>query len=470
MTDSPTHSIRFRLTAAYTAVLAITFALIGVAIWVALESSIQRTADRDLRARLADVRRYVDSFSPEDLKHLEEEFREESLLSQSVANVRIAGAQGQWLYQTPSAESWPPLSPPKSQISFETIRVRNDRIRLLTAPIRVGTVQIGLSIGEFEEVKNGFLWTLGLGSPLLLFIAALGGYWLSGRALRPVDQISQAAAQISAQDLSARLPSSGVGDELDRLSAVLNEMLRRLQAAFHRITEFTADASHELRTPVSVIQTTAELMQSKPRTVEEHVAAWSRVHAETARTGLLISDLLLLARSDAGKNDLELRPIDLAETAYSATDEMRVIAEAKGLRLSIETPKTCPITGDADALRRAICILLDNAIKFTSAPGDVHVSIVSGEKTVLTVSDTGVGIASADLPLIFERFYRVGKDRSRQTGGAGLGLSIAYWIVDRHGGEITVASVVGKGSIFSMVFPSPTAFPFSASSPSSVRS
>ncbi len=156
-------------------------------------------------------------------------------------------------------------------------------------------------------------------------------------------------------------------------------MLRRLQAAFHRMTEFTADASHELRTPVSVIQTTAELMQTKPRTIEEHLAAWSRVHAETERTGLLISDLLLLARSDAGKNDLELSPVDLTEIAHTAAEEMRVIAEAKGLTLAIETPKTCPTMGDADALRRAICILLDNAIKFTSAPGDVRVSIVSGE-------------------------------------------------------------------------------------------
>ena len=301
-----------------------------------MEHSIEeRTRDRDLHARLADVRRYVDAFTAEDLLHIEEEFREESLLSQSVANVRIFDASGKWLFRTPSAERWPPLGTENVALPkrgrMETIRVGHDRVRLLTAPVRVGTVQIGLSIGEFEEVKNGFLWTIGLGSPLLLLVAALGGYWMSGRALRPVDAISHAAAQISAQDLGARLPASGVGDELDRLSGVLNEMLRRLQRAFQRITEFTADASHELRTPVAVIQTIAELMQSRPRTVEEHVAAWSRVRAETERTSLLIGDLLLLARSDAGEGELEFRPMDLSETVQTAVDEMRIMADVKAI-------------------------------------------------------------------------------------------------------------------------------------------
>ncbi len=439
-------SIRFRLTASYTLVLALTFALIGAAVWIALEHSILETADRELRARLTDVKRYVDSFSPDDFRHLEQEFREESLLSQSVANIRIADPQGHWLFRTPSAEIWPPLkSPSPLQSRYETIRVRHDKVRLLTAPIRVGTVQIGLGIGELEEVKNGFLWTIGLGSPLLLLVAAMGGYWMSGRALSPVDRISQAAAQISAQDLSARLPSSGADDELDRLSGVLNEMLRRLQSAFHRITEFTADASHELRTPIAVIQTTSELMQSRPRTLEEHLAAWSRVRIETERTSLLIGDLLLLARSDAGKSALDFHPIDLAETVRSATDEMRVMAEAKGLSLSIDAPSACPIHGDPDALRRAVCILLDNAIKFTPSPGSVSVRVTTGAQALVTVSDTGVGIAEQDWPLIFERFYRVSKDRSRQTGGSGLGLSIAQWIVKRHGGVIEVTSKLGAG-------------------------
>lgn len=430
--------------------MALTFFFIGIAIWFALERSVIQTADGELRTRLADVSRYVATFTPDDFRHLENEFREESLLSTSVSNIRITDPQGAWLFRTPSTNHWPTLVP-STQPRFETILVGGERVRLLTAPIRVGTVQIGLNIAGFEAVKNGFLWTIGLGSPILLFFAALGGYWMSGRALRPVDEISRAATRISAEDLSARLPSSGVGDELDRLSGVLNAMLQRLQSAFSRVTEFTADASHELRTPIAVIQTTAELMQSRPRTVDEHREAWRRVETETQRTAQLIGDLLLLARSDAGKTELEFTAIDLSGVARSAAEEMRVIAEAKGLSFAVEAAQPCPIKGDSEALRRVICILLDNAIKFTPAPGNVTVSVSS--QGVVNISDTGIGIPAAEIPKIFDRFYRVSKDRSRATGGAGLGLSIAHWIIARHQGQIQVTSKPQEGSTFTIAFP-----------------
>jgi heavy metal sensor kinase len=444
-------SIQFRLTAAYTAILGLTFALIGLGVWLALNHSIEETADRELRTRLADVRSYFNGFSPDDLKHLEEEFREESLLGQFGANIRICDLKGKWLFRTPGTERWPIGSVDLSNLTdsgrMRTIRVRHELLRVLTAPVRVGIVQIGLPVDEFEEVKDGFLWLIGIGSPVLLLLSWLGGYWISGRALKPVDEISRAAVRIGASQLTARLPSSGVGDELDRLSGVLNEMLARLESAFKRITEFTADASHELRTPVAIIQTTAELMQTLPRTTEEHLSAWSRVRAETEHTTRLISDLLLLARADAGKSELEFNPLDLAEVVKTATDEMRVMAEAKGVTLIVNIESPCVINGDEDALRRALCILLDNAIKFTTTPGEIRVLVETGK---LTVSDTGVGIASEDLPLIFERFYRVSKDRSHATGGTGLGLSIARWIVEQHGAEIHAQSRLGTGSVFTI--------------------
>ena len=454
MTKPRTRSIRFRLTASYTGVLAMTFALIGVGVWIALEHSIQQTADRELYTRLTEVRRYIDSFSADDLLHLEEEFKEESLLSQSVANIRVSGAQGQWLFRTPSTDRWPSRASDPAKLSMRgsnvTIRVGHELIRVLTAPVKLGVVEIGLSIDGFEEVKSGFLWSLALGSPLLLVLAWLGGYWLSGRALKPVDEISQAASNISVQDLSARLPAANVGDELDRLSRVLNDMLARLESAFHRITEFTADASHELRTPVAVIQTTAELMQARPRTVEEHLKAWGNVTKETERTSHLIADLLTLARADSANLEFEMRPIDLSTIAQAAVDEMRVMAEAKQLELVLDTPKRCPMQGDADALHRVLCILLDNAIKFSLGSAEIRVLLT--HPAILKVSDQGAGIAPEDLPLIFERFYRVSKDRSRKTGGAGLGLSIARFIVERHGGKIEVASELGRGSTFTVAF------------------
>jgi heavy metal sensor kinase len=445
------------LAASYTAVLALTFVLIGIGVWIALEHSILQTADRELHARFAEVRSYVDSFSANDLLHLEEEFREETLLSQSTDNIRISDKQGRWLFRTPGTEHWPPpalgASPLQAEGRLTTMRFRHELIRVLTAPVRVGTVEIGLPIDEFEEVKSGFLWLIALGSPLLLVLGWFGGYWMSGRALQPVDAISRAAAQIGAHELSARLPASGVGDELDRLSGVLNDMLTRLEGSFHRIAEFTADASHELRTPVAIIQTTAELMRTRPRNVEEHVRSWTTVTTETERMARLIADLLTLARFDAGKTGLEFYTLDLSEVVRSAVDEMRVMADAKELRLSVDALKPCTVEGDADALRRAVCTLLDNAIKFTPAKGEIRIEVLGGVRACVIVSDTGVGIGPDDLPLIFERFYRVSKDRSRKTGGAGLGLSIARMIVDQHGGEIRVESSVDRGSSFTIFLP-----------------
>jgi len=448
-------SIRFRLALSYTAVLGLTFGLIGISVWVALEHSIEETADRELRSRLADIRRYVDGFSADDLLHQEDEFREESLLGQATANVRISDANGKWLFRTPGTEGWPSM-PRENDWAAEdrprTVRVGREVLRVLTAPVRVGFVQIGLPIGAFEEVKNGFLWSTGLGSPFLLVVAWLGGYWMSGRALKPVDEISNTAARISAQELSTRLPNAGADDELGRLSNVLNAMLSRLERAFKRITEFTADASHELRTPVAIIQTTSELMRARPRTLNEHVQAWSRVGAETERMSRLIADLLTLARFDVGKTEFEFQPMDLSEAVRTAAEEMQVMAEAKELVLSVGAAIPCEIRGDPDALRRATCILLDNAIKFTPS-GEIRLAVKVLERAEVTVSDTGVGIGQEDIPFIFERFYRVSKDRSRKTGGTGLGLSMARLIVERHGGELRVESIPGKGSTFRMLFP-----------------
>jgi signal transduction histidine kinase len=308
-------------------VLALSFALIGTGVWIALEHSIQQTADRELHARFAEIRHYIDGFSAEDLLHLEEEFREETLLSQSTDSIRISDEQGRWLFRTPATEHWPALISERGALPgqgrLKTIRFRHEIIRVLTAPVKVGTVEIGLPIDEFEEVKSGFLWLIALGSPALLVLAGLGGYWMSGRALQPVDAISRAAAQIGARELSARLPARGVGDELDRLSAVLNDMLTRLERSFNRITEFTADASHELRTPLAIIQTTAELMRTRPRTVEEHVRSWSTVTAETERMARLVADLLTLARFDAGQSGLEFHSMDLAELVRASVEDAR---------------------------------------------------------------------------------------------------------------------------------------------------
>jgi heavy metal sensor kinase len=462
-------SLRFRLAAWYTAILAGTFAVVGVGVWWTMRDSIHDTVDRDLRARLRAMRQYLDrQLADPDSGPLAEELAEQAALVPAGPRYRLAGADGRWIFQSPGTRGWEPEPPDASHLPengrTQTIVVGKTPVRVLSAPVAMGTVQIGMPIDELYEMPDDFTWTALVTSPLLLLVAAAAGYWMSGRALRPVDRIARTAEHIEAQNLSARLPLSGTGDELDRLSATLNSMFGRLEASFRRMTQFTADASHELRTPVAVIRTTAEVARSKPRSEEEYAKALDRILAESERTTRLIEDLMLLARADAGADGIVLVPMDLADLVRESCAEAKVLAEAAGVRLITREFWECPVRGDDQALRRLMLILLDNAVKYTPPGGSVTVSLSverrpGDETAVVEVRDTGIGIAPEDLPHIFERFYRAAKDRSRASGGSGLGLSIAHWIAVRHGGEIRAESTLGAGSVFCVRIPVRSALP-----------
>jgi heavy metal sensor kinase len=332
--------------------------------------------------------------------------------------------------------------------------IDNMPLRWLTAPVRVGTVEMAAPLDEYYEMLDDLQWGAAIASPFLLLAACAGGYWMSGRALRPVREITRAAERIEARNLSDRLPLSGTGDELDRLSATLNGMFGRLEESFRRVTQFTADASHELRTPVAVIRATAEVARGKPRSEPEYAQALDRILAESERITRLIEDLMLLARADAGADGISLAPMDLARVVEEACREARVLAEAAGLRLTLAGTAAAAVRGDEHALHRLTAILLDNAVKYTPRGGEVTVRLrAEAGMAVVEVRDTGIGIAGEDLPHIFERFYRASKDRSRATGGTGLGLAIARWIAERHAGEIAVESRPGAGSVFALRIP-----------------
>jgi heavy metal sensor kinase len=330
---------------------------------------------------------------------------------------------------------------------------------VLTAPIEIGSIQIGAPLDEYYEMLDDFTWTALLASPLMMLLAAAGGYWMSRRALAPVDLITSLARDIGARDLSRRLPLRGAADELDRLSTTLNEMLSRLESAFERITRFTADASHEMRTPIAVVRTTAELARSRPRTPEEYERALDRILLESERVSALIEDLMLLARAGSGADccmtsDL----VDLAAVLREVCGEAHVLAESRGLILDVCVLPEATVRGDAAALHRLILILLDNAIKYTPAGGRIQVSMGASEGRVcVAIQDTGTGISSEDLPHVFDRFYRASKDRSRRDGGTGLGLAIAQWIAVRHDGEVRVESEVNAGSTFTIFLPAVSA-------------
>jgi heavy metal sensor kinase len=442
-------SIRFRLTAWYAAVLALTVAAMAAGVTLGLRKSIHDTVDRDLQARLVQMREFLDHLEG-GAPQLVDELQENAAFAPTGTQFRLCDAAGHWIYQSPGAKGWQ-LAAPDTRVS---IMLNGKPWRILTAQVPVGIIQIGVPLEAFYQMLGNFTWTLLVASPLVLVLASAGGYWMSRRALQPVDQIAARAQEISASSLSGRLPLRGSGDELDRLSETLNAMLLRLESAFRRMTQFTADASHELRTPVAVVQATAEIATSQPRSLEEHDRAWKLVLTESERTSKLIDDLLTLARADSGSDDVVFEPMDLAECVREACSSVRVLAETARLRLQTALPESCSFSGDNEALRRLCVILLDNAVKYTPAGGEVRVSLrATRAQAEFAVGDTGIGIPTADQQHIFDRFYRVSTDRSRKSGGAGLGLAIAQWIVSRHGGSSAVESTPGAGSTFRVTLP-----------------
>jgi heavy metal sensor kinase len=307
-------------------------------------------------------------------------------------------------------------------------------------------------MGEVQEAIHGFQITLLVLIPAVLLVACTGGYWISRHALKPVDQIIRNADAISADNLQARLDLPPAGDELTRLSHTLNKMLDRLESAFRQITRFTADASHELRTPISLISTTAEVALLKKREVAEYEEALQQIFIESERTTALIEKLLTLARADSGQQTVHFQPLDLREELRDPIAQARLLAESHGLQFEASLPADpMPMRGDSDLLQRMTLILLENAVKYTQSPGTVSLSLSSKtENVMLEVQDTGIGIAEEDLPHIFERFYRA--DKARGQGGTGLGLAIAKWIASQHQAEIQVESSPAKGSRFRVIF------------------
>lgn len=453
-------SVRFQLAAWYAGILTVTFAMVGIGVYAAIRESIHHTIDRDLRSRLDAMRGYFQT--QDDVGLLAEELKAQAGLVPAGTRLRIADTAGRWIFTSSEMRNWDAKPLDSYQLPSRgiarTMFVNGKPYRVLSAPVRFGTVQIGIPLVSFYEMLRDFSRTALFVSPILLLLASAGGYWMSQRALEPVYRIIRTADEIGAQNLSTRLPLRGAGDELDRLSATLNAMFERLEAAFHRISQFTADASHELRTPIAIIRTTAELARSKERTEDEYKNSLDRIHTESERISRLIEDLMQLARADAGADAFDPEPISLADSIRGACADARMLAEAGNVHLECSLTSDCPVVGDDQALHRLFLILIDNAIKFTQAGGAVEVSLAIEESTatrkaVVEVRDTGMGISREDLPRIFERFYRASKDRSRKTGGVGLGLSIAQWITSRHNGEILVESTPGNGSVFRVSLP-----------------
>jgi heavy metal sensor kinase len=459
-----TRSIGLRLAVWYFLVFACGVAAFSVAAWFAMRASLFHAIDEALEDRVRGVQGFMErQIASLSIPEIRDEFREHSVLGPGGDLFQVCDEGGQWLYRSVPLESNNvPIAQPASLGAprLETVPVQDRMLRFYSQRIVVRgkayTVQVAAPMSEAFEALQWFRIMLLLAAPLLLMAASAGGYWISRRALAPVDEISRAAQRISIENLAERLHVPQTGDEIQRLSETLNGMLSRLEASVRRISRFTADASHELRAPVSLIRTTAEVATLKrDRAAGDYLEALDEILEESERTSQVVDSLMLLARADSGKESLELVPADARAVVRSAAEQGERLARNQGIEFKLSLPvHAIPIHADPDALRRALLILMDNAAKYTSRGGSVEVSLTSIDgSAVATVSDTGIGIGDQDLAHIFDRFWRADKARSREQAGAGLGLSIAKWIVDMHGGKISVRSELGKGSVFQIQVP-----------------
>jgi signal transduction histidine kinase len=316
---------------------------------------------------------------------------------------------------------------------------------------KVITIESGQSSDLMAIVENRLVTVLLIGLPVLLIVAAAGGYVLVQRALSPVQGMIEAAEALTFNSPRKRLPLAGTEDRIDALGRTLNRMLERLDASYQHASRFSADAAHELRTPLAIMRGELELMATE--NLPDHLlGSVENILGETARLSQIVESLIALGQLDSTGGKRVHLAVDLHALAAETIDQMRLLAEEKNIAISPPTGAHAMAAGDRDRLKQVLVNLLDNAIKYTPAGGRIGVMVdEAGDQSVLAVSDTGVGIPPDDIPLIFDRFYRVATDRGEV--GAGLGLAIVKSICAAHGGRISVESLAGAGSVFRMELP-----------------
>jgi heavy metal sensor kinase len=349
---------------------------------------------------------------------------------------------------------------PTDATTFATGRGDAGTVRVVALPYRLGTRDLVIGAARPLEAQETTLrearYAIGLGIPFMLIVATAGGSLLARKSLEPVSALAEQAARIGATSLHERVAVPNPRDELGRLAAVLNDLLERLDRSFEEQRRFTADASHELRTPVAIISGEAELALSRPgRSPQELRDALARVRDESDRLKHIVDDLFLLARAEAGDTIMVPREVYLGEVAADSVRALRSLAEQKTVRLAFEGSEDLPFQGDEALLRRLFVNLLDNAIKYTPPGGNVTLSTEQSNGDYLVrVADTGPGIPPDAQPHIFDRFYRSERDRhASATGGAGLGLAIASWIAQTHGGTLGLERSDPTGSRFLVRLP-----------------
>ncbi len=349
----------------------------------------------------------------------------------------------------------------RGNVDYETVKsVGIQPVRVVSAPVivkdkgLVAIVQVGDSLEVVVEIFHYMIYIFGVGILVSVVIASIIGFFLARKALAPVDEINRMAMRITAENLDERINIDGPEDEMGRLATTLNDMIAGLERSFKQIRQFTSDASHELKTPLTVMKGEIEVALRGEPTKEESSEVLLSTLEEIDRMSSIVHKLLTLARADDERGETALTPVRLDIILADSFRLLKKVAVKKGV--SIEMTESAALTVFADELRlsQVIANLIDNAIKYTPVGGSIKVLLVGGcDLAILKVIDTGMGIAADDLPHLFDRFYRVDKARTREMGGVGLGLSICKEIVEGFGATIDVDSELGKGTIFTVRFP-----------------
>ncbi|MBW2503618.1 MAG: heavy metal sensor histidine kinase [Deltaproteobacteria bacterium] len=473
MPISPLQSIRVRLTFWYAMTLAVILAVSALFSYHYFSHSLRKDIDNQLYViaeTLENSKGQLLADQPEqncnaltDIAHrhnwgayimvrgknLETLCTSDNLLDQELPFGPVARQQARWLHAHIENEQ------------VHGLLDKNLSIRLLSYPIIIdsrlhGVLQIGKTLGTMQQAVEELRVIYLVVGPFAIFWLCLGCWVLADRSLSPVIEVTEAAQQITADNLGCRLPSVTRRDELAQMVHVLNQMLDRLEASFRRIRQFSGDASHELRTPLTILRGETEVTLRWAKTPEEFRDMLHSNMEEIDRMERIIESLLTLAKSEAGELTLEIKSLSLSDLVQELYLQGRILGETKSISvdLDLKVDQEIRIMGDELRLRQLFLNLISNGIKYTQDGGSLTITLAKEQNmAVIKISDTGIGIAEQHLPHIFDRFYRVDKARNRMDGGTGLGLAIVKWIVEAHGGNIQVTSTPNLGSTFTVRLP-----------------
>ncbi len=455
-------NIRWRLTLWYGTVLAATLAGFSVAVYALTSHELLALTDAALTEELADFAgdasrcRTRDDFARELGPRYGRLEGYESQLSRTSGeiNFRSDGL-------TASGLPLPSNRASTDRTSFANGNLaRLGHVRLawreVTGPVGPMIAQVAVSMSPNDRALRELLTAMLVAGSTAVAVTLGGGYWLARQALAPVDRMVATAREITSTRLDRRLTAPDPNDEIGRLAATFNGVIERLQRSFEEIRRFSADAAHELRTPLASMRTQAEVALQSPRSPDRDQRVFEDLLEEIDRLTRLVTQLLFLCREDVRlpSGEAPAPAVRLDEVVADVANHMQVVAREKGLSLDLNENPLCLVRGDVDRLRQLCFNILDNAIKYTTAGGTVRVSSRCGDGlAVLTVSDTGIGIPAEHLPRVFDRFYRVDPARSREVEGTGLGLSICRAIAEAHRGRITIESAPGRGTLVVVTLP-----------------